>query len=454
MPGPYAAGYVLLGLCGEQRPVFPFWRVVVNSMFAGYRCSVCGEQYAPDEVTYTCPQDGGNLDVQLDDEAIRRESSPRAFESSSTMSMWRYLPLLPVEHPGHDGTPLHSVGWTPFFSAPALRQEMGLRRLWVKDDGRNPTASFKDRASALIVVRAESIGARRVITASTGNAGAALAGMAAAAGLPATILAPKNAPPAKVAQLLIYGAEVLLVDGSYDQAFDLSVEAADAFGWYCRNTGYNPFTAEGKKTAAFEICEQLTLSDPQGVERGEAWQAPEAVFVSVGDGNIITGLHKGFKELAELGWIHSVPRLFGIQAEGSSAVYNAFEAGTEVIEAVSPDTLADSIAVGLPRDGLRALRAATRTGGAFLQVTDAEILEAMRHLAVQTGVFAEPAAAAGHAGLRRAIEAGRLDPGERVVLLITGSGIKDVPTAMKATGEPRVIEPTMDALRAAMRTGT
>lgn len=423
-------------------------------MFIGYHCSVCGEEYAPDEVTYTCPEDGGNLDVKLDYEAIRRDSSPSAIEAEPARSMWRYLPLLPVGPPGHAGTPLHSVGWTPFFAAPALREHMGLRRLWVKDDGRNPTASFKDRASALVVARAESIGAERVITASTGNAGAALAGMAAAAGTPATILAPKTAPPAKVAQLLIYGARVLLVDGSYDQAFDLTVEAADDFGWYCRNTGYNPFTAEGKKTAAFEICEQLTFSDEEGEAPSAGWRAPDAVFVSVGDGNIISGLHKGFRDLTKLGWIGSVPRLFGVQAEGSSAIYNAYVAETESIEAVSPSTLADSIAVGLPRDGLRALRAATRTGGAYLQVTDQEILEAMRHLAVHAGVFAEPAGAAAQAGLRQAVEAGLLDEGERIVVLNTGNGIKDVPSAMKATGQAEVIEPSMDALRAALGIGS
>ena len=188
------------------------------------------------------------------------------------------------------------------------------------------------------------IGAQTVITASTGNAGAALAGMAAAADVPAVILAPANAPQAKVAQLLIYGAQVVLVDGNYDQAFDLSVEAAEEFGWYCRNTGYNPFTAEGKKTAAFEICEQLSES---GVDQ---WEAPEAVFVSVGDGNIITGLHKGFKDLFELEWIDHIPRMYGIQSTGSAAVTNAFEVGAAAIEPVHSNTLADSISVDLPRE--------------------------------------------------------------------------------------------------------
>ena len=167
--------------------------------------------------------------------------------------MWRYLPLLPVSDPGGLGTPLHAAGWTPVFAPPRLRAEQGLSRLWVKDESRNPTASFKDRASAVVVARAREIGAEVVVTASTGNAGAALAGMAAAVGQKAVIFAPRSAPPAKIAQLLVFGAQVLLVDGSYDDAFDLTIQAAQEFGWYCRNTGYNPFTVEGKKTAALEI---------------------------------------------------------------------------------------------------------------------------------------------------------------------------------------------------------
>jgi threonine synthase len=186
---------------------------------------------------------------------------------------------------------------------------MGIKQLWLKDESRNPTASFKDRASAVVVARARQANAKIVVTASTGNAGAALAGMAAAVGQEAVIFAPRTAPAAKVAQLLVFGAKVILVDGNYDQAFDLSLQAADEFGWYCRNTGYNPFTAEGKKTAAYEIWEWMGAafqpsSDP----------APLNIFVSVGDGNIISGIHKGFKDLMALGWLEQMPHLFGVQA--------------------------------------------------------------------------------------------------------------------------------------------
>ncbi len=421
--------------------------------FVGYRCSLCGKEYAPDEVTYTCPADGGNLDVVLDLDGIRRHHHPGSIEMSAETSIWRYLPLLPVDEPGHLGTVLRSVGWTPLLQPSRLAAKAGVPRLWLKDDGRNPTASFKDRASAVAVARAQEIGAGVVVTASTGNAGAALAGMAAAAGQPAVILAPKTAPPAKVAQLLMFGARVFLVEGSYDQAFDLTLEAAQAFGWYCRNTGYNPFTAEGKKTVAFEICEQFTRAGGAADPARQRWDAPEAIFVSVGDGNIISGLHKGLKDLLALGWIEHMPRLFGVQSTGSAAVYNAFVRGIETIEPVSATTMADSISVDLPRDGVRAVRAARETHGAYLAVEDDAILAAMRDLAREAAVFAEPAGAAGYAGLVGAQAQGLLAPDWRVLVLNTGNGLKDVRAAMQASGQAALIPPTLEALRKAVADG-
>jgi threonine synthase len=420
------------------------------NLFVGYRCSVCGKTYNPDELTYTCPDDGGNVNVILDFERINRISSPAKIEASMDFSIWRYLDLLPVQDPGHMGTPLRAVGWTPIFDLTEKAKHFGLRKLWLKDDGRNPTASFKDRASAVVVARAQQTDVAVTITASTGNAGAALAGMAAAASHPAVILAPKTAPPAKVAQLMIFGAGVFLVDGNYDDAFDLSVEASNALGWYCRNTGYNPFTAEGKKTASFEICEQLT--NMKGETGSDSWYAPDAVFVSVGDGNIISGLHKGFKDLLELGWIDKVPRIFGIQSEGSAAIANAFEAGNEKIEPVSADTLADSISVDMPRDGLRALRAATETGGAYIAVSDQDILDAMIELGKDVAVFAEPAGSTSYAGMKAAVDQGLISKDDEVLVLNTGNGLKDVGASMKATGDAPVIEPSLKALQAALET--
>lgn len=409
----------------------------MKKKFLGYQCSLCNTQYAPDEVTYTCPKDGGNLDVILDYEAIKRETTPEKIAAGEESSLWRYLPLLPVADPQGLGTPLRAAGGTPLFAPKQLAENLGLRSLWVKDESRNPTASFKDRASAVVVARAREVGAEVVVTASTGNAGAALAGMAAAVGQQAVIFAPKTAPPAKIAQLLIYGARVLLVDGTYDDAFDLTIQAAQEFGWYCRNTGYNPFTAEGKKTAALEIWEWVKI--PQAT-----------IFVSVGDGNIISGIHKGFKDLLELGWMENMPRIFGVQAEGSAAVANAFHARTETITPVSARTLADSISVDLPRDGVRAVRAARDTGGSYIVVSDEVILSSIAALG-QVGIFAEPAGATSYAGLVKAIGMGLIDPDDPVIVINTGSGLKDVKAAMQAAGQAPIIEPTLEAVRGVIK---
>jgi len=409
--------------------------------FSGYRCSICEHEYQPDEVQYICPADGGNLDLIMDYEAIRRKTAPERISASQETSLWRFLLLLPVEDPGGANTTLRSAGGTPLYSPPGL-QELGFTHLWIKDESRNPTASFKDRASAVVVARAREIGAAVVVTASTGNAGAALAGMAAAVGQPAVIFAPRTAPPAKIAQLLVFGAQVFLVNGTYDQAFDLTIQAANEFGWYNRNTGYNPFTIEGKKTAAFEIWETVLYRSRLA--------RPPAIFVSVGDGNIISGLHKGFKELVTLGWLDEVPRLFGVQAEGSAAIANAFFTGVESITPVKAQTLADSISVDLPRDGVRAVRAARLTGGAYLTVSDAEILEAIAELG-RAGIFAEPAGAAAFAGLQKAAREGVVSPDDPVVIINTGSGLKDVGAAMQAVPEAPIIEPTLQALKKVIR---
>ena len=407
--------------------------------FIGYRCSLCGAEYPPEDFTYTCPADGGNLDVVLDFDRIRKETTPDTILASRDASLWRYLPLLPVSDPGGEGTPLRAAGYTPIFSPPRLAESLDLKHLWVKDESRNPTASFKDRASAVTVARARAIGAETIVTASSGNAGAALAGMSAAVGQTAVIFVPKTAPPAKVAQLLIYGATVLLVDGTYDEAFDLTLEASQEFGWYCRNTGYNPFTLEGKKTAGVEIWEQI--SKQYSVSSKQL-----SVFVSVGDGNIIAGIHKGFKDLMALGWMDEMPRIFGVQAEGSAAVANAYRAGTEVITPVEARTIADSISVGLPRDGVRAVRAATQTGGQYLTVSDEQILAAIAALG-KVGIFAEPAGATAYAGLVKAVEGGIINADDPIVVVNTGSGLKDVGAAMKAVSAAPIIEPSLGAVK-------
>jgi threonine synthase len=416
--------------------------------FNGYRCSICGSEYLPGQVTYTCPTDGGNLDVVLDYEIIKKKFQPEDITSRTEQSLWKYLPLLPVNEPAGNSTPLHAAGWTPVFALPRLAEKLHLKHLWLKDESRNPTASFKDRASAIVVTRAREIKSEVVVTASTGNAGAALAGMAAAVGQKAVIFAPKSAPQAKVAQLLIFGAKVILVDGTYDDAFDLTVKAANEFGWYCRNTGYNPFTVEGKKTAAFEIWEWW-------IEAHRDWHKqdsdlddhpPLTIFVSVGDGNIISGIHKGFKDLLALGWIPNMPRIIGVQAEGSAAIANAFHARTETIIPVSANTIADSISVDLPRDGVRAVRAAAQTGGTYITVKDEDIIKAIAELGT-IGVFAEPAGATAYAGLVKAVASGVVRSDDPVLVMNTGSGLKDVRAALQAVQSAPIIEPTLEAVK-------
>jgi len=420
--------------------------------FIGYSCSICGHSYGPGEITYTCPKDGGNLDVLLDYDAIRKKFQPGDLISRSNPSIWRYLPLLPVSAPAGDGTPLHMVGGTPVYNLTRLAEKVGVKQLWLKDESRNPTASFKDRASAVLVTRAKEIGAKVVVTASTGNAGAALAGMAAAVGQKAIIFAPKSAPPAKVAQLLVFGAQVILVDGSYDDAFDLTVKASEEFGWYCRNTGYNPFTVEGKKSAAFEIWEFMQNQMDAGMRISPSSATVPVneqrlvIFVSVGDGNIISGIHKGFKDLHALGWLPRIPRIIGVQAEGSAAITNAFRAGIETIKPVQATTIADSISVDFPRDGVRAIRAATETGGTYITVSDQEILEGIAELG-KMGIFAEPAGATAFAGLEKAKAAGWLETGSSVLVMNTGSGLKDVRAALQAVQPAPIIEPTLEALK-------
>ncbi|HMQ51336.1 MAG TPA: threonine synthase [Anaerolineae bacterium] len=408
------------------------------------KCLICGQEYAPGDIAYVCPKHGaeGIVDVQYDYDRIGRKFSQGDLLHSTNYTIWRYKPLLPVE-PGAKVPPL-TVGWTPLYPAPRLAAELGLQQLWVKDDGRLPTASFKDRASAVAVVKAQERQAEMIAVASTGNAAAALSGLCASVGQPNTIFVPESAPPAKIAQLLAFGSTVLLVKGSYDDAFELCLQACDEYGWYNRNTGYNPYMTEGKKTVSFEICEQL------------GWQPPDRIFVSVGDGCIIGGVHKGLKDLLALGWIDRMPQLMGVQAEYSNYLHEAWQNNEDVLTkpAIKPCTIADSISAGLPRDRLKAMAAVKESGGAFVSVTDDEILSAIPALASQTGVFGEPAGAAAFAGLIKAVNQGLVAAHERVVVINTGSGLKDVAGVMKGVEKagiaPLRVEPAMDSLRAVL----
>lgn len=401
----------------------------------GFQCVVCGAEYGFAEVEYVCPSCGpvGVLDVVYDYDRV-----PTDRPSGGARSMW-YRQLAPLSKDAV--LPALSIGGTPLYDAPRLAERLGLPQVWIKDDGRNPTASFKDRASAMVVAHALELGISTVATASTGNAAAALAGVCAATpGVEATIFVPAAAPEAKIAQLLVYGARVLLVEGTYDEAFDLCWDVCEEFGWYNRSTGINPFTTEGKKTVSFELAEQLN------------WQVPDAVVVSVGDGSIIGGVHKGFVDMLAMGWIDRIPRLIGVQAEGSSPLVRAWQQGLapQDMQPVDAFTIADSISSGLPRDRAKALRAVRATDGAYVSVTDDQIVAAIPELAQGSGVFAEPAGAAAYAGLKQAVAEQIIRPDERVAVLVTGSGLKDIRTAMKSVGQAVRVQPTLDAVRSAL----
>ncbi len=405
------------------------------------KCLICGKVYLPNEIDYVCPDHGneGIVDIQYDYDLIGRRLSQGDLMHSTNHTIWRYKALLPVDPQAK--TPPLTVGWTPLYRATRLADELGLQHLWVKDDGRLPTASFKDRASALAIVKAQEKQAGMIAVASTGNAAAALSGLCASVNQPNIIFVPESAPQAKITQLLVFGSTVMLVKGTYDDAFELCMQAVAEYGWYNRNTGYNPYMTEGKKTVSFEICEQL------------GWQAPDRIFVSVGDGCIIGGVHKGLKDLLALGWISHMPKLMGVQAQGSAYMYQAWQNNEDVLTKppIKAQTIADSISAGLPRDRLKALNAVKETGGAFIAVSDEEILAAIPALARGCGVFAEPAGAAAFAGLLKAIEQGQVSPHERIVVINTGNGLKDVASAIKATEQvgtrPQRVAPNIEALK-------
>jgi threonine synthase len=389
------------------------------------QCVLCGTSYDPAGVVYTCPACGpsGVLAVHYDYELIAPHISRAQLAQNHEQSMWRYRPLLPISY-SHIDTPPLAIGGTPLYPVNRLRRYLGMQDLWLKDDTRNPSASLKDRASIIAVMRAEG---KVVACASTGNAASSLAVQAASLGLPCYIFVPHNAPRAKIIQLLMCGAHVFAVQGSYDDAFDLCIEACHSFGWYNRNTGYNPYLVEGKKTAGLEIAEQLQ------------WQVPDTVLVPTGDGCIISGVYRGFEDFYHLGMIDRIPRLVAIQAEGSPAIVRAL-AGDGIVRPYPAHTIADGISVGLPRNGTMAVQHIRASGGFGITVTDAEILAAQKELARLTGVFAEPSGAASYAGLLRLLEEGKIAHDERVVLLVTGSGLKSIDAIAETAGSVVPIE--------------
>ncbi|MDO4478271.1 MAG: threonine synthase [Lachnospiraceae bacterium] len=399
----------------------------------GAICVECGHVVSEvDPNTTVCPVCGGILDITYDYDYIKSVVTKEDMAKREENSMWRYKEFLPVED--SQDYPKLRVGWSPFYRADRLAEMLGIKELYIKDDGINPTASLKDRASAMAVAKAAEAGRNIIACSSTGNAASSLAGNAAAAGMKAYIFVPERAPIGKVAQLKTFGATVVSVKGNYEDTFRISAEAIDRWGWYNRNAAINPYLMEGKKTVALEIAEQLN------------WKMTDYVALSVGDGCTIAGAWKGFKDLYAAGFIDKLPKLISVQAECTCPINKAAAAGTTEWETMPELTLADSISVGVPRNATKAIKAIIESEGVTVNVSDDEILDAMRILGRTCGVFAEPAGAAGTAGVKKAIEQGLIPKDASIVSVVTGNGLKDVNNAIKAAGEPLKVDPNMDAL--------
>ena len=399
----------------------------------GYRCTVCGKFFETQDALLTCPDCGekGILDVEYDYEALKKVLTKEYFANNHDYSMWRYAPLMGIKE-DHIHEMLR-IGWTPLVKSRNLAQELGLKDLYIKDDGLNPSGSSKDRASGVAVLKAIEAGAKVISCSSTGNAASSCACHAAHMGLPAVIFVPKRAPIGKLTQISLYGATLVIVDGDYKAAFRLSKEAIARHGWYNRNAAINPFMVEGKKTVSLEIAEQLNFKPTD-------W-----VVVSVGDGCTIGGVYKGFNELFKLGLIEKVPKILGVQSTGCEPFVVASK-NHEPLKECEENTIADSIAVGIPRNPLKALRAVEYSKGAWISVPDEEIIEAMGLLGRKEGIFGEPAGVTGVAGLKKALKEGIIKPSESVTIIVTGNGLKDPNNAQKAIVKPDLMEPSIEKL--------
>ena len=404
----------------------------------GYRCTICGKEYPYGPELMTCPSCGekGILDIVFDYKEVKKTLNFESLQADRDNSMWRYRALMPLK--GEGLSKFLRIGWTPLYESLRLGDQLGVRKLYIKDDGINPTASLKDRASGVAVAKALELGYDTICCSSTGNAASSCAGNAARMGLKTVIFVPERAPKGKVAQLLIFGANVISVKGDYRQTFELSKAAIDKWGFYNRNAGINPILTEGKKTVALEIAEQLHF------------QPTDWVAVSVGDGCTIGGVYNGFHDLFELGMIDRIPKILGVQSLGCCPFVDAANNHRDLVP-TPENTIADSIAVGVPRNPRKALRAVQNSGGRWIAVSDDEILAAMRLLGRTEGVFGEPAGVTATAGVKRACEEGIIKPDETVTVISTGSGLKDVANALKAAGEPFLCEPDLRVLETSGR---
>ncbi|MGZ4579535.1 MAG: threonine synthase [Nocardioidaceae bacterium] len=407
---------------------------------ASLTCVACGTSYPPGSMTDVCPNHPGLegiLTVEYDWSADIRDG--RVPLTSSVDTLRHYARMLPLAPSSLDRLPSGWLTRTPLIDAPVLANRFGLASLAIKDEGRNPTGSLKDRSSTLAALHALEQGRDELCCASTGNAASSLAGICANLGLTAHIFVPEGTPTAKLDQLRMFGAHVMVIRGSYDDAYYLCRDAAQKFGWYDRNCATNPYLVEGKKTCGLELAEQT------------AAQPVDWVSVAIGDGCTVTAIHKGLAEMTRLGMLPKVPRLLGIQPAGAGPIATAFAEGSTEIRPVQAQSLADSISVGRPRNAVRAIDAVRHSGGAMLTVTDEEMLEWREQLANASGVFAEAGAAAGVAGLAKAIEQGIIGAGDRVVHIATGTGLKDAGRIHAEASDLTHVEATMDSVRAALR---
>ncbi len=396
-------------------------------------CSGCGKTFAPSPELYLCPDCSRNNDTVNPPKGVLKaiydyEILSKNKEEVITKHFWDLIPLLKKE-----SLPKLRVGETPLYRFDRIDGETLTFELYLKDDSQNPTFSFKDRASAVVSAYAKENGISTIVAASTGNAGSSLAGICASQEQKAIIMVPKSAPHAKLTQIVMYGATIVPVNGTYDMAFDLSIEATKEFGWYNRNTAFNPLTIEGKKTVSFELFKQLSRA------------IPDYIFVPVGDGVIISGVYKGCEDLLKIGLIDRMPTVVAVQAAGSS---NLIENIGKPDFTIKPsNTLADSISVDIPRNFFMAQDYLLQYKGEWLSVTDDDIVNASKILARNTGIFAEPAASTAFAGMLCYQKNQKLLTKQRVVVLLTGSGLKDLKAVSSVINIPNAIDPTIDSLR-------
>lgn len=398
-----------------------------------FECTLCHKTFDKHLELMTCPECGesGILEIVFDYSKIKQEVDKNYFKHNRNYSIWRYLPFLTVDEAFIDNT--LRVGFTPLYQSVNISKRFQSNHLYFKDEGCNPTQSLKDRASVIACVKAKELGYDTISCSSTGNAASSLAGNAAKLGLKTVIFVPERAPVGKLIQLKMFGADLIKVKGDYKATFQLSKDAINHYKWYNRNAAINPHLVEGKKTVALEIAEQMDFKPTD-------W-----VVVSVGDGCTIGGVYKGFYDLKQIGLISSIPKIMGVQSEGCSPFYEAYHNHAPLQE-VEENTIADSIAVGIPRNPVKGLNAVILSNGTFVKVSDENILEAMKLLASEEGIFAEPAAAASFAGYIYARENNIIQKEESVTVIITGNGLKDQKTALSLITDWVELEPDLNTL--------